>query len=70
MPKRGKNYGAMWSLDDIEQLKSCAEENLPVQVISLRMGRTVASIQAKAHVEKIKLRSVAEFPLHNPWSGV
>ncbi|HEY6528569.1 MAG TPA: hypothetical protein VIZ65_07730 [Cellvibrionaceae bacterium] len=58
MLRRVENYRKAWSDQDIALLQSLADADLSVQLMSIKLGRTEASISAKARLMNIKLRPV------------
>jgi len=61
-PKTEKNKGKPWTQADIKELKDLAKGNTPTRVIGLKMGRTPASIYAKASKEKVSLKPTNQAP--------
>ncbi|HBG25552.1 MAG: hypothetical protein A2Y10_05130 [Planctomycetes bacterium GWF2_41_51] len=55
MAKYNRNSGKPWTPSDVNQLKNLAAGNTPTRVIGLKLGRTPASIYAKAGDENISL---------------
>lgn len=45
-----------WTDEDLEFLKELAERNFSLQVIALKLGRSVAAVDAKASQQKIPMR--------------
>jgi hypothetical protein len=61
-PKSKRNAGKPWTPDQVEKLKELAEGNTPTGVISLKLGRTPAAVQAKAHDLDISLKPTNQSP--------
>lgn len=54
-PAMRENEGKDFSDDEIKQMKELADENAPVKVVALRLGRPPAEIRDKAKDEGIDL---------------
>ena len=50
------NHGTAWTSDEVKALRQLAKENTPTRVIGIKLGRSKASVQGKAHREQISLR--------------
>ena len=55
-PVTTRNQGENWSEEEIQQLNDLAKGNTPTRVLSIKLGRSVASIRDKAAEEKISLK--------------
>lgn len=62
MAKAPANHGKAWTSKDVGQLKSLAAGNTPTRVIGLKMGRTAASVQAKASGSGVSLKPTNQSP--------
>lgn len=56
------NQGKSWTQKDIDTLYKLATGNTPTGIIALKLGRTEASIRAKASELKISLKPVNQSP--------
>jgi hypothetical protein len=65
MLRRVENYRKAWSEQDIALLQTLADADLSVQLMSIKLGRTEASISAKARLMNIKLRPVFDRSLRH-----
>lgn len=61
-PLTEKNKGNPWTAADIKELKELAKGNTPTRVIGIKIGRTPASIYAKASKEGISLSPTNQSP--------
>ena len=61
-PKYKKNSGKTWTNNDLTKLKELAKKNTPTGVISLKIGRTKASIYNKASQNSINLHPTNKSP--------
>ncbi|TCO43692.1 hypothetical protein EV646_112270 [Kribbella antiqua] len=59
-----RNAAEPWTAKDVSKLKELAAQNLPMSVISLRLGRPEPAILSKAMQSGIKL-----MPLNRPPYG-
>jgi hypothetical protein len=50
------NHGTAWTREEVKALRQLAKENASTRVIGIKLGRSEASIQGKAHRERISLR--------------
>jgi hypothetical protein len=50
------NHVTAWTREEVKALRQLAKENTPTRVIGIKLGRSEASIQGKAHRECISLR--------------
>lgn len=62
MSKLNRNSGKAWTSQEVKQLKTLASGNTPTRVISLKMGRTPASISTKASQNDISLKPTNQSP--------
>lgn len=62
MAKPPANHGKAWTADHVKQLRQLAKENTPTRVAALKLGRTPASVQAKAGAENVSLKPVNQSP--------
>jgi len=62
MGKDPKNHGKPWTDTAVKQLERLADQNTPTRVIGLKLGRTEASIYAKASEEDISLSPTNQSP--------
>ena len=62
MPKYIRNSGKEWTMKEIMQLKSLANQNTPTRVIGLKLGRPVGGIRAKASEKGISLKPTNQSP--------
>ena len=58
MLKLTANYRKGWTPEELQELQTLALANVPVEVISLRLARTLAAVRAKAREEHIELPSL------------
>jgi hypothetical protein len=64
LPQSIRNASEPWTAKELSTFKQLAAENLPVSVISLRLGRPIPAIRAKAAQTGITLT-----PLNRPPYG-
>jgi hypothetical protein len=64
LPQSIRNAAEPWTAKEVSKLKDLAAENLPVSVISLRLGRPIPAIRDKATQADIELT-----PLNRPPYG-
>jgi hypothetical protein len=50
------NHETAWTPEEVKTLRQLAKENTPTRVIGIKLGRSEASIQGKAHRALISLR--------------
>lgn len=62
MSKSNRNSGNPWTAANVSQLKGLAKGNTPTRVISLKIGRTPASIYSKASEQNISLKPTNQSP--------
>jgi hypothetical protein len=62
MAKKPENHGKSWTKEDVKELRELARQNTPTRVIGLKIGRTSASIYAKASEEDIRLKPTNQSP--------
>lgn len=62
MSKSTRNSGKQWSQNDVRQLRELAAENTPTRVIGLKLGRTAAAVQSKAHEQGVSLKPTNQSP--------
>jgi hypothetical protein len=61
-PKYIRNTGKQWTPSDVKQLKELANGDTPTRVIGLKLGRTEASVYAKASEEGVSLKPTNQSP--------
>jgi hypothetical protein len=64
LPQSIRNAAEPWTAKEITRFKSLAAQNLPLSVISLRLGRPEVAIRAKATETGIRIG-----PLNRPPYG-
>jgi hypothetical protein len=62
MSKSNRNSGKHWTSQEVAQLRKLATQNTPTRVISLKLGRPVDGVYAKASEESISLKSTNQSP--------
>ncbi len=62
MTKYNRNSGKSWTASDQSQLQKLAHENTPTRVIGLKLGRTEASVYAKASELDVSLKPTNQSP--------
>ena len=55
MSKSTRNSGKSWGAQDVNALKTLAQQNTPTRVIGLKLGRTPDAVRSKASQEDISL---------------
>jgi hypothetical protein len=55
---RRKAISRPWTVEDVSALKQLAANRTPARMIALKLGRTLAAVQARASAERISLRKV------------
>ena len=61
-PVTTRNQGREWTQEDTTFLKELAKENTPTRVMSVKLGRSVASIRDKAEKMKLSLKPTNRSP--------
>jgi hypothetical protein len=51
------NHGTAWTRDEVKALRQLAKENTPTRVIGIKLARSEASVEGKAHRGRISLRA-------------
>lgn len=62
MAKPPKNSGKPWTAAEVKSLGTLAAGNTPTRVAGLKLGRSEASIYAKASQEGISLKPTNQSP--------
>ena len=62
MAKTLSKHRAAWTGADVKQLRSLAKQNTPTRLISVKMGRTVTAVRAKAALLDISLKPANQSP--------
>lgn len=62
MSKSTRNSGKHWSSTDESQILTMAIKNTPTRVIGFKLGRTEASVRAKAQQLDISLKPTNQSP--------
>lgn len=62
MTQKPNNSGKLWTSPQVQQLRKLAAENTPTRVIALKLERTPAAIQAKAHEIDLSLKPTNQSP--------
>ena len=55
MSKSTRTSGKSWGAQDVNALKTLAQQNTPTRVIGLKLGRTPDAVRSKASQEDITL---------------
>lgn len=62
MSKSNRNTGKAWTPQDVQQLRTLANQNTPTRVISLKLGRTEGAVRNRASEEGISLKPTNQSP--------
>ncbi|MEU4607493.1 hypothetical protein AB0F43_31295 [Kribbella sp. NPDC023972] len=58
----GRHSGDEWSAEDVTQLRELADGNIPVGVMSVKLGRSEDAVRSKAKGEGISLAPANRSP--------
>ena len=62
MASKPKNHGKDWTAGDEKKLEKLAGGNTPTGLIAYQLGRTEASVRAKAHDLEVSLKPTNQSP--------
>jgi len=61
-PNQRNNSGKPWTDEQVRQLKELADQNTPIRIVALKLGRTTFAIRRRAEIEGLWLSAVAHQP--------
>jgi hypothetical protein len=60
--KSNRNSGKSWTAQEVQQLRTLANQNTPTRVIGLKLGRTEGAVRNRASAEDISLKPTNQSP--------
>lgn len=62
MSQSNRNSGKPWTRQEVQQLRTLANQNTPTRVIGLKLGRTEDAVRSRASAENISLKPTNQSP--------